>query len=310
MDRITLGNTDLQISPLGLGTWQWGDRMVWQYGKGYGEEDVRALFQTSVEAGINFFDTAEVYGLGRSETLLGDLLPTSDQRLVTATKFFPFPWRLTVRSLQRALRRSLKRLQLEQVDLYYTHWPFPPVPVEVNASWLATAVEQGRARAVGVSNYNADQTRRAHAILAERGIPLACNQIPYSLLHRDPERNGLLDTCRQLGVTVIAYSPLAQGLLTGKYGPDQPPPGMRGRRDQPAYLQRLTPLIATLRRIGDELGGKTTAQVALNWCICKETVPIPGAKNVRQALDNGGALGWRLSAAQVAALDKASAELG
>ena len=130
----------------------------------------------------------------------------------------------------RALRHSLDRLGLESVDLYQMHWPFPPVSIDTWMDAMADAVQAGLIRAVGVSNYNAEQTRRAHDALAKRGVPLASNQVDYSLLQRKPETNGLLALCKQLNVTLIAYSPLAQGLLTGKYTPQNPPPGLRGRR--------------------------------------------------------------------------------
>ncbi len=227
-------------------------------------------------------------------------------QVVVATKFFPFPWRWRRAGLLRALRGSLKRLSLDRVDLYQIHWPYPPVPLETWMAGLADAVDAGLARAVGVSNYNPDQTRRAHAALAERGVPLVSNQVQYSLLHREPEHNGLFDVCRELGVTLIAYSPLAMGVLTGKYTPDNPPPGIRGRRYRRDYLAQVQSLIALLREIGEAQGGLTSAQVALNWVICKGAVPIPGAKNADQAQENVGALGWRLSDEEVAALDAAS----
>jgi aryl-alcohol dehydrogenase-like predicted oxidoreductase len=304
---IPLGNTDLQISPMGLGTWQWGDRFIWGYGRGYDEDDTRAAFERSLAAGIDFFDSAEVYGLGRSERLLGRYVRATSIPVITATKFMPFPWRLHRKSLHAALHRSLARLGLERVDLYQMHMPFPPVPIENWMLAMAENVHAGRVRAVGVSNYNAQQVLRAHRALAEKGIPLASNQIRYSLLDRQPERNQQLEMCRELGVTVIAYSPLAQGLLTGKYMPDNPPPGARGRQYSRELLERIRPLLALMHEIGDGLGGKSPAQIALNWTLCKGTVPIPGAKNARQAEENAGALGWKLDAEAVKALDAASA---
>jgi aryl-alcohol dehydrogenase-like predicted oxidoreductase len=171
---------------------------------------------------------------------------------------------------------------------------------------MADAVQAGLTRAVGVSNYKVDQMCQAHDALAKYGIPLASNQVQYSLLHRHPERNGLLRACDDLGVTLIAYSPLAQGLLSDKYGPDNPPPGLRGRRFGRARLAEIQPLVALLGQFGQAHGGKTPAQVALNWTMCKGSVPIPGAKNASQARENAGALGWRMSHDEVAALDAAS----
>jgi aryl-alcohol dehydrogenase-like predicted oxidoreductase len=283
--------------------------MLWGFGRGYGEEDVREAFEISVEAGLNFYDSAEAYGFGRSEELLGKFARNASKPIVTATKFFPYPWRLRRKSLIGALRKSLQRLGMASVDLYQVHWPFPPLPIETWMAAMAESVDAGLARAVGVSNYSAVQTERAHAALAERGVPLASNQILYSMLDRKPERNQLMETCRRLNVTVIAYSPLAQGLLTGKYTPENPPPGVRGRRLKRGFLGELRSLIDLMREIGNGHGSKTPAQVALNWVMCKGAVPIPGAKTAKQAKENAGALGWKLDSDEVKALDTASEAL-
>jgi aryl-alcohol dehydrogenase-like predicted oxidoreductase len=304
---VPLGTSDLLVSPLGIGTWAWGDRLFWGYGRGgYTDADLESAFQVSQAAGINLFDTAEIYGRGRSERLLGDFVRASDDQAIVATKFFPYPWRWRQSSLLTALRRSLERLGLDRVDLYQIHWPYPPVAIETWMTALADAVEAGLAQTVGVSNYSPEQTRRAQISLAERGVALVSNQVEYSLLQRQPERNGMLDLCGELGITLIAYSPLAMGLLTGKYTPETPPPGLRGRRYRRKLLVQIQSLIALLREVGANHGGKSPAQVALNWLICKGAVPIPGAKNVHQAQENIGALGWRLSAEEIALLDAAS----
>ncbi len=309
IETIPLGKTALRVTPLGVGTWQWGDSMFWGYGKGYAADEIKAAFDASLAAGITFFDTAEIYGQGKSERFLGRFVSGNGDRPVIATKFMPLPWRLGKGALLSALRSSLARLGLAQVDLYQIHWPMAPVAVETWADALADAVAAGLTRAVGVSNYNADQMRRAHAVLARRGVPLASNQVEYSLLHRAPERNGLADACRELGVTLIAYSPLAKGMLTGKYTPANPPPGLRGRRYRGELLAGIQPLTGLLREIGGSHGGKAPGQVALNWLMCKDAIPIPGAKSARQAQDNAGALGWRLTAEEVVALDGASEPL-
>ncbi|NOX62442.1 MAG: aldo/keto reductase [Chloroflexi bacterium] len=305
-DQVQLGRTHMSISVVGLGTWAWGDRLMWGYGKGFGDDDIRQAFEASVAAGINFLDTAEIYGRGRSESLVGRLIHLCNTPLVVATKCFPYPYRVSARWLSKALNKSLKRLHMEQVHLYQMHWPFPPVSIESWMNAMADAVEAGLVRAVGVSNYNLEQTQRAVAALARRGLALASNQVSYSLLYRQPEQSGLLDYCREQGVTLIAYSPLAQGLLTGKYSPQSRPPGLRRLRFRRNMLERVQPLIALMREIGEGHGGKTPAQVALNWVICKGAIPIPGAKNAHQAEQNAGAMGWRLSSEEVAALDKAA----
>jgi len=305
-ERVTLGSTGIDISPLGIGTWAWGDVVMWGYGKSYTDTDVRAAFDATVAAGINFFDTAEVYGLGRSERLLGQFIRESGHTIVTATKFMPFPFRLSKNTLRRALRNSLKRLGMAQTDLYQMHFPFPPIAVETWMDAMAEAVEGGVVRAVGVSNYDVAQMGRAHNALAKRGIPLASNQVFYSLLHRDPEFDGVAQLCKDLNVTLIAYSPLEKGILTGKYTPDNPPPGLRRRIYNREYLKKVQPLLEIMHNFGEAHGEKSPAQVALNWTICKGAVPIPGAKNARQAVANAGALGWRLTDDEVAALDELS----
>ncbi len=303
-----LGKTNLQISLLGLGAWQWGDRIIWSYGRGYGEDEVRQAFETSMAAGINWVDTAELYGMGRSERLLGRFIAETSSRVLIATKFAPLPWRLSRRSLHRALQGSLRRLQVKAVDLYQIHFPRSLVSVETWAEALAEVVQEGLARAVGVSNFDEAQMHRAYEVLAKRGIPLASNQVVFHLLNRKAEFNGLLDACKELGVTLIAYSPLAQGILTGKYTPEHPAPGVRGGMYSRVYLARIQPVIRRLQEIGKAHDGKTAAQVALNWVICKGAVAIPGAKNARQAQENAGALGWRLTEEEVAVLDEVSAD--
>ncbi len=303
----------LDAIELGTGCWQWGDTLMWGYGQGYAGQEVQTAFEGSLSAGITFFDTAEVYGMrlrppgwGISEEFLGGFLRArgpAAPRVIVATKFFPFPWRLSRGALLAALRNSLQRLGLQQVDLYQTHWPLPPVTVETWMEAMADAVEAGLVRSVGVSNYNVAQTQRAYATLKKRGVPLLSNQVPYSLLNRKIEHTGLRALCQELDIKIIAYSPIEKGLLTGKYTPDHPPAGARGRIYSRDYLTQIQPLITLLREIGQAHGGKTPAQVALNWLICKGALPIPGAKNAQQAQDNAGATGWRLTGAEVKRLE-------
>ena len=301
--KVPLGTSDVRVSPLGIGTWAWGARFFWGE---YSIPDLQAAFDASVAGGVALFDTAEMYGLGRSETLTGTFLKTTDKETVIATKFFPFPWRLTKGSLHKALQNSLKRLDLPKVDLYQIHFPSPPMPIDVWISALGDVIDAGLAHLGGVSNYNVAQTRRAHALLSNRGIHLTSNQVHYSLLHRDPEHNGLLDLCRELDITLIAYSPLAQGVLTGKYTPNAPLPGVRGRRYNQDFLLRIQPLIGLMREIGQAHEGKTPVQVAINWVICKGALPIPGARNIRQAQEILGSLGWKLTQDEVFALEQAA----
>lgn len=301
-----LGREGREIGTLGIGAWAWGSRFVWGYGSGYTDSDLRAAFEASVKRGVRFFDTAEAYGMGHSERLLGEFAQAARADVMIGTKFFPFPWRFGQGSIIHALRKSLERLAMQSVTLYQIHWPSPLISVGTMMQGLAEAVQAGLAEAVGVSNFNTEQMAEAYEVLTKHGISLASNQVEYSLIQRDPERSGLLDLCRDLGVTLIAYSPLGMGMLTGKYTPNHPPSGVRGRRYSQHFLLKLQPLIDLMRRIGEAHGGRTPAQVALNWVIAKGAFPIPGAKNPRQVDDNAGVLEWSLTEEQVAALDAAS----
>jgi aryl-alcohol dehydrogenase-like predicted oxidoreductase len=299
----TLGQSDIQVSPVGVGAWAWGARMYWG---DYSAGDLRAAFEAGLSGGITLFDTAEIYGMGRSERFIGEFMHTTGQKPVIASKFFPFPWRVFKGQLISALRASLKRLGIERMDLYQVHAPLPPMPIDTWVSALADAVQMGLTRLVGVSNYNVRQTQRAYDILQARGVHLASNQVHYSLLVRYPEKSGLLDLCHRLGITLIAYSPIEQGVLTGRYTPDNPPSGVRRRRYGARYLAKVQPLVRLLREIGQAHDGKTPGQVAINWTVAKGTLPIPGARDRRQAEEIAGTLGWKLTPDEVSALDQAS----
>jgi aryl-alcohol dehydrogenase-like predicted oxidoreductase len=237
--------------------------------------------------------------------MLGQFLKETDQPILVATKYFPFPWRLRRKALLRALRRSLERIGVEAVDLYQIHQPYSLLSIETLMEAMAEAVVEGLTRTVGVSNYDQTQMLRAYSALAQKDVPLAANQVSYSLLNRDVEKNGLLARCQELGIRLIAYSPIEKGLLTGKYSTDNPPPGRRGQH-YASLLPKIGPLLKLMTEIGQEHGGKSKAQVALNWCIQKGTMPIPGAKNAEQAQENAGALGWSLTEVEVEKLDEAS----
>ncbi len=289
---------------IGTGTWQWGDTMVWGYGHGYGEAEVHAAFQASLDAGINFFDTAELYGWGKSERFIGKFVAETHANIYIATKFLPYPWRLTRPQLIAALAGSLKRLGMSSIDLYQIHFPLV-MSVETWANALADALDLKMTRSVGVSNYNRERTIRSYAALQKRGYPLASNQVEYSLLDRHIERDGTMQACNEHGIKIIAYSPLAKGLLTGKYTVENPPPGRRASGAR-AALAKIPPLLDRMKAMGEAHGGKTLAQVAINWTICKGTLPIPGAKNATQVQQNAGSIGWRLTDDEVAELDQIS----
>jgi aryl-alcohol dehydrogenase-like predicted oxidoreductase len=204
---------------------------------------------------------------------------------------------------------TLARLGRDCIDLYQHHYPNARLSIPQLMDRVADSVEAGKIKAVGVSNYSAEQMREAHAALARRGIPLASNQVEYSLLHRKPEVDGVLDACRELGITLMAYTPLAGGMLTGKYSAQNRPTGFF-RRVLPQYnrtnLEAIQPVIKLLREIGDKYS-KTPSQVALCWLIENPIVlPIPGAKNGKQARDNAEALTFSLTSEEVDALSQAT----
>jgi len=305
MSEISSETRFLHAIEMGLGAWQWGDRVVWQYGHGYSEEQVHQAFQVAIAEGIRFIDTAEIYGNGLSERLLGGFLQETEQPVLVATKFFPWPWRFSKRSVPEALKASLGRIHVESVDLYQIHWPNPLLGTDRMMEGLAECVKSGMTRTVGVSNFNQSRMLAAYSSLAQHNVPLASNQVHYSLLHRGVEKDGTFARCKELGIRLIAYSPIEKGLLAGKYSQENPPPGSRARQ-YASLLPKLPPLIKQMTLIGQDHGGKSNSQVALNWVICKGALPIPGAKNADQAQENAAALGWRLTEDEVAKLDELS----
>ncbi len=304
-----LGRTGVKVSAVGIGTWAWGDKLFWGYGDRYGEADVEEAFQAAVGAGITFFDTAEVYGTGESERLLGRFCKTTSEHFQIATKFGPLPWRFTKASVLEAIEASLSRLQVDTIALYQVHWPFSFLLSQSTLfEALAEGVQRGWIQSVGVSNYNEKQMQDAHDSLARFDIPLAVNQVRYSLLARQIEQQGLVERSRQLGVTLLAYSPLAQGLLTGKYTPQNLPTGARrlDSRFNAKGLEKLAPVLDALQHSA-EAHHKTLGQVALNWLIQQEgVIPIPGAKNAKQSQENAGATGWALTSDEVETLEQVS----
>jgi aryl-alcohol dehydrogenase-like predicted oxidoreductase len=274
--------------------------VFWSYGKDYTDADLQGAFEAATAAGLTLFDTAEIYGFGESERLLGRFTQASDRPVSLATKYFPLPWRFNPQAVADALTASLDRLQCATIDLYQVHWPFDFFLGQKDLmAALAREVKQGRIRTVGVSNYSVSQMQTAHRYLADQGIPLAVNQVQYSLLHRKIESNGVLTAAKELGVTILAYCPLAQGLLTGKYGANKDTQPTGARKISPKFSQgglvKIELVVATLQEIATA-HDKTPAQVALNWLVGQgDVVPIPGAKNAQQATQNAGALGWTLT---------------
>lgn len=293
---------------MGIGTWAWGDKFYWSLcANKIDFANLEEAYKFCLESEVIFFDTAEVYAQGRSEKTLCRFREQTDKQISIATKFFPYPWR-TGASFRKALKNSLNRLGSESVDLYQIHWPSSTIPISSLMNLMADAVEDGLIKAVGVSNFNLEQTKQAMETLAQRGIPLTSNQIIYNLIAREHEISGLIEFCNQNNVTVIAYSPLAQGILTGKFTPENPPPGVRGILNRKQDLIRYQGLLEAMKPIAKQHQA-TLAQVAINWTICKGTLPIPGVKSLTQAKDNLGALAFQLSEDEINLLDQISLDI-
>lgn len=304
-----LGRSPLEVTPLGVGCWAWGDQEYWEYGHAYGPHEAVDAFAASLQAGLDLFDTAEAYAWGRSEQILGALERKSGSRLIIATKYAPLAGRGGAAAISRGLAGSLRRLRRPQIDLYQMHWADrEEAPIAEAMRMFADAVLDGRVRAVGVSNFSAGEMREAHSVLAERGVPLASNQVRYSLLHRQPEVDGVLDACRELDVALLAYSPLEQGLLTGKYGVAERPPGKRAEAPwfAPDNLAAAQPVLETLRAIAGR-HDTGVAAIALAWLLAQpQVVPLAGARDASQAARNAQCLAIELSAAEREQLDDAT----
>jgi aryl-alcohol dehydrogenase-like predicted oxidoreductase len=307
-EPITFAGSERATARLGVGTWAWGDKSTWGMG-GYDhaltEASIAQAWEASLEAGVTLFDTAEVYGGGESERIIGRLLaadPARRSSVLIATKFMPSPWKLNVGpALRAAVMGSLDRLGVERIELYQIHGPISLRSHAALADALAAVHADGLVSSVGVSNYSIKEMEGIHGELAKRGVPLGSNQIEFSLLRRRPETTGLLAACQRLGVVPLAYSPIGQGRLTGKYSAANPPPGKRTFSAHP--MSEVDPIVAELGRIGGAHDGRTPSQVALAWIIAKGAVPIPGAKSAMQARENAGALGWSLTSEEITALD-------
>lgn len=312
IETIELGRTGLQVPAVSVGAWSWGDNVYWGYGGDYGRDEVKKAYDAITEAGVGFIDTAEVYGAGTSEEFIGEFMQQTNTRPLIATKFAPLPWRFTSNTVTEACEASLKRLRLKSVDLYMIHWPGFLTTAFSNDAFLeglAACHTRGMAKTLGVSNFSGKRVRRAAQLLGERGTSLASNQVQYNLLYRSPERNGMMEACREVGATLVAFSPLCQGMLTGKYrAGGKKPSGPRGFIYNESVLSGIEPLLSVMEAVAQERG-KSVAQVAINWVICKGALPLVGAKTDAQVMQIAGAAGWRLTEGEVAELDAVSARM-
>ena len=318
--RRTLGRTALRVFPVGLGCWQFsgGRGLVGSFWGTLPPEQVRAIVEASLEAGVDWFDTAEVYGNGASERALARALSdlgTKPEQVTIATKWNPAM--RTSPSIRETFPKREECLRPFSVSLHQVHHPFGLSPVEAEMRVMADLLDRKRLQAVGVSNFSAAQMRRAHDALVARGHVLASNQVRMSLIDRSVETNGVLEMARELGVSLIAYSPLEQGLLTGKYHRDpeliRRQPG--GRRLLTAFgkknLERTHPLVRVLESVA-EAHETTAARVALAWVLQFHgdlVVAIPGARSAEQAKSNAAAARLVLTEHELERLDRVSKEI-
>ncbi|XP_029130787.1 pyridoxal reductase, chloroplastic isoform X2 [Cajanus cajan] len=274
----------LSVSPMGFGTWAWGNQFLWGYQESM-DNELQQVFNMAVDNGINLFDTADSYGTGRlngqSEKLLGRFIREfqeqkgSQRDIVIATKFAAYPWRLTPGQFVNACRASLDRMQIDQIGIGQLHWSTANyAPLQEIALW--------------------------------DGLVAMYEKVQFSLISMGKDQLEIKSICDSLGIRMIAYSPLGLGMLTGKYSPSELPSGPRALLFK-QILPGLDPLLSSLRNIANKRR-KTMSQVAINWCICKGTVPIPGVKSIKQVEENLGALGWRLSSDELLQLEYAANE--
>ena len=292
----------IPISPIGVGTISWGDASR-GFGTTFREKDAFDAFQRARKSGINFFDTAEVYGYKgqkyeqSAEEILGRFVKNddSDDEVVVGSKVFTIPWtnalmgggiRLGKESLIKAGKESVKRMGGRQMDVWSIHFPFPSFSQDALMSALEESLDVGLTRAVGVSNYNTEQLERAFEILEKRGIPLASNQIEYSVVNRKAEKEGLIQSCLDRDVKVVAHSPL-KALKTTEI------------EEKYVIMNKLCEFIGQVNG-----GGKSKVSVMLNYCMAKGTIPIPGVKRVEHIEDIENAMGWTLDEESVLTIDE------
>lgn len=312
-----LGKTDIMVTPIGLGVMEFagGGGLIGFMFPVIPQEEKNAIIKAALDGGINWFDTAEMYGAGVSEGSLASGLKAagkSDKDVIVATKWQPFL--RTAGNIPHSIKDRLHYLDGFSIANYMIHQPYSFSSPEAEMNAMVDLVEAGKIRSVGVSNFNPVRMRRAHTALAKRGLPLAVNQVRYSLLSREIETNGVLATAKELGVTITAYTPLARGLLSGKYHKNpkllSQMSGLR-RSSMQRNLERSRPLINAMDEIAKKYEA-TFTQVALNWLINfngEIVVTIPAATQVCQAEENAGAMNFRLSDDDMARLDEVSRRL-
>jgi len=316
LPRRSLGKSDMMITPLGLGCWQFSkqNNLAGKFWPALDDELITQVVKTTLEGGINWFDTAEVYGSGASEKALSAALTSLGKKpgdVMIATKWWPM-FR-TASNIHKTIGQRLAALNPFPIDLYQIHqpWGFSNEKSEMRA--MAELVKEKKIRHIGVSNFSAEKMRSAWEALQQENIPLVSNQVRYSLVDRRIESNGILQTAKELGINIIAFSPLGQGLVTGKfhYNPELLKNiGFRKYSSafKPAGLEKSRSLVKSIQELAVKYG-VTPSQIALNWVINfhgDTIVAIPGATKASHAHENTGAMDFRLSDGDMERLDRES----
>jgi len=314
MKKRTLGKTNIKVSPIGIGVMMWlqSEKGMWSRMPSISDEDKQTMIKESIDGGVNFFDTAEIYGFGRSESSLVKALVANgvkDKDVIIGTKWNPMlRW---ARNMRKSIEDRIKFLSGYTIDLYMIHHPMSFSTIKVQMNEMAKLVQNNKIQSIGVSNFSARQMRVAHEVLEKHDIPLAVNQVNYSLVRRKIESNGILETAKDLGVTITAYTPLGQGLLTGKYHNN--PELLQNkisyfRKSITRKLEKTKPLIDIMTEIG-KAHNAIPGQVALNWLVSYSgdtVITIPGATKVNHAKESAGAMSFTLSKSEVNEIAEAS----
>jgi aryl-alcohol dehydrogenase-like predicted oxidoreductase len=316
-NKVSLGNTKLMVTQIGLGCWQFSKQknLAGKFWPTLEDNIINEVVSLSIEGGINWFDTAEVYGNGASERALSKALQNIGKKpgdVLIATKWWPM-FRFAS-NIPKTIDERIKALSPFPIDLYQVHqpWGFSNEKSEVAA--MAELLDKKLIKNIGVSNFSAPQMKNAWETLDKKGVQLASNQVRYNLLDRRIETNGVMDMAKKLGISIIAYSPLAQGLVTGKFHDDAELLKNIGFRKyspqfKPNGMAKSLPLITTIKELAVKYNA-TPSQIALNWLINfhgNTVVAIPGATKEKHVKENVGAMGFRLSDADLHRLDKESA---
>lgn len=301
MKYTTIGLSKRKVSQISLGTWQYSSG--WGYGKEYRKEDAIKIIHQAIDSGINLIDTAEVYGSGESERVIGEAIKGYDREdIIITTKFLPMALRSS--AIERALKKSLNRLQTSYIDIYLIHFPNPFRGVSFLRK-MEDFVDEGLIRNIGVSNFSQARLKKAQSKMKKYKIQV--NQVNYSLVKNTPNEK-LIPYAEEEQIKIMAYSPLAQGWLTGKYTLEtKTPKGIRRRNRvfRKKNMKRGAFLLKTLKEIANN-HQVSVSQVALNWVIRNPVViAIPGAKNVDQVHSNVAAADLELSAQDVSRIEEA-----